>query len=158
LKTNPNIDAEAKQLIPYEQARVIVEMSKNERVTSERLKKLDAAKQLFADFLKSNATHSYANLARVQLGNLLIERAKAFVAQAEREKKPEEKKKILLSADAEFKAARKELEQAVKDFDAAVKKFPAFVPKDQPDVRKKKNDARRDLIEASMYLGNCIYQ
>src|SRR5262249_45928922 len=95
LKTNPNIDAETKQIIPYEQARVIVEISKSERVTAERLKKLDAAKLLFSDFLKNNPSHSYAGLARLQLGNLLVERAKAFVSQAEREKKADEKKKIL---------------------------------------------------------------
>jgi hypothetical protein len=157
LKTNPNIDAETRELIPYEQARVIIENSATIAATEERLKRLDAAKQLFGEFLKATPNHPNVGLARVELGNVLVQRGAAFSAKAEQEKKPDEKKKILATADAEFKAARKELEEAVKAFDAALKKFPTFVPATQPAVRKQKNNVRRDLIEATKSLGICIY-
>ncbi len=156
LKTNPNVDAETKKTIPFEQARILVKMSETDRGTSERLKKLASAKALFDEFLKANPTHSFAGLAQVQLGNLMVERGRAWVSQAEREKKPDDKKKLLTDADKEFLAARKVLAAAVTAFEAKVKTFPPIAP--PGPVRKAKTDARRDVIEASRYLGHCIYQ
>ncbi len=156
LKTNPHVDAATKLTIPFEQARIIVKESETERETSKRLKQLDSARALFDEFLKTNATHSFAGTARVQLGNVMVERARAWVAQAEREKKPEDKKKLIADAGKEFTEARKVLEAAVKDLEAQLAKFAPFV--ERGPVRTAKNQVRIHLIEAGNFLGNCVYQ
>jgi hypothetical protein len=156
LKNNPHVDAETKKTIPYEQARIIVKISETERVTAARLKKLEEARALFDEFVKNNPTHSFAGAARVQLGNLMVQRGRALVAQAEREKKPDDKKKLIEDASKEFAEARKVLAESVKVLAAKLAEFPAFA--ERGPVRTAKNQARIHLIEAGMFLGDCVYQ
>ena len=51
LRTNPLVDAATKELIPYEQGQIVVEISKKERVTKELLNLLYQSRGWFNEFL-----------------------------------------------------------------------------------------------------------
>ena len=53
-------------------------------------------------------------MARIQLGNLLVERGRAMVNQARKPKNEDQKDEILANARTEIKEAQKDLDKAVQ--------------------------------------------
>jgi hypothetical protein len=158
LPSNPNVSDEIKALVPYELGRILVDDSKDERVTSERLKQLDQAAVYFNEFLTKNPTHDSAGMARIQLGSVLVERARSTVDLANRPGSAAKKNDLLAEARKQYVAARAAFEAVVKDYDARLKKYPNFVPKTDKKIREEKNAVRKVLIEASFHLANTYYQ
>ena len=68
-----------KQQVDYQRGSLLVNSSRNIKNTDAKREKLNQAQQSFKRFLDSQPNHPSASLARSQLGNILVERARQLM-------------------------------------------------------------------------------
>ena len=116
LRNNSSIPEDVRQIIPYEQGRTLVDSSREIRDMPLRLKELDRATAKFQEFLKASPNHALAASANTQLGNVLFERGRAIVEQANKPSKVAEKDQLLKQGRDFYAQAQKVFEDAEKKF------------------------------------------
>lgn len=156
LRTNSNISADIRQIIPYEQGRTLVDASREIRDMPLRLKALDRATEKFQEFLQASPDHALAAGANTQLGNVLFERGRALVEQANKPSKVAEKDQLLKQGRDFYTQAQKVFEDAEKKFVDAVNAYPKFIdPKDSKQIEGREQ-ALSNLISARMLLATVL--
>lgn len=159
LRTDPTIDAETKAVIPYEQARLIVDDSSNQRDAAVRMKELEDARAKFEEFLQANAEHAMAGMARLQLGNVLVQRGRTLVEKSRLSSQAANKPQLLTDARAEFKKAYEVFDGAVKDFEVKYKGYPKIVQEQQdPKLFAEKRQALTNWVQSMIYAATAVYE
>jgi len=140
-KDNPRVAPGFKLTIPYEKGLTLIQFSRVTRDVKEREEKLDEAGELLEDFSEKQRVHPYAPLAKQQLGNLLVERAKINLQRAEGKNLTSEEKDALIAE------ARTKYDEAISVFqstwDEMKKRLQGFSKGLDP-----KNPSHKTLIEA----------
>jgi hypothetical protein len=158
LRNNPNIEAEIKALIPYEQGRILIDSSKTNRDIAARLTALDGARDRFKEFLDKNPQHAMAGEARLQLGQVLVERGKTALELSKKPGDAARKKELLHQARKHFDEAISTFATAAKEYEAKWKAFPTFTDKTEQKEREAKAQALSDFISAQLHHGEAIYE
>lgn len=153
MRDSPLLTEGQKQELPFEEGRVLVENARAENDTAAKSKLLDQARDRFAEFIKQNPSNPKSANAELELGNVLVERGRSLLFQANRPNNADKK-------DALLKGGRDLLQQAKKVFDEAEKKFSArskefktyYDPKKEADKIEARTQVRGNLLTAQMLV------
>ena len=139
------------QVVDLEKAITLIAGSRAESDSAAREGLLDTAQGLLRQFLSKNATHSQANSARTQLGNLIAERARLRVEAAKRGRPTEalaEARKLYGDAGKVFAEhqvkVRRELEKIPKVLDSEYS--------DQAKLAERRTQLRADFLQTELVL------
>lgn len=141
-----------KNLIDYNKAIVLIEMSRQDRNTVTRSKKLNEAQALLEKFRKAfpNADESMA--ASNQLGNLLVERARIKSQQAKEDKTNQkalndESRKLYVQAETVFEETREKTKKILEtQFGRALD------PKRDAPLIARRNKLRTDYLQSQLLV------
>ena len=107
VERSPATPQEFRDTILFEQGLTLMAVSRSESDFDTRQQRLDEAQKKFREFLTAQKNHDFAPKAKSQLANVLVERARVKIAEAERPKNAAQKPALL-------KEARKFYDQALE--------------------------------------------
>lgn len=161
METSPVATPAIREVIPYEQARTMIEAARIEKDSSLRKKQLDVARDKLEQFLKSHSNHPLVGSAAMQLGNVIVERGRMALESSNRPSQAANKQALLVEARGHFAAAQKVFDEADAKFSEKLASFPKYIdltnPKNKPqgDAR---DLARRDSIQSQLYAAAVVYE
>jgi tetratricopeptide (TPR) repeat protein len=139
MESSPLATAEFKDIIPYERGVTLVQQAGGTRDLTERARVLDRAQQTLEEFVKRNTGHQLASSARSQLGNVIVERARMLVEQAN-ERGASNSAQKLKDAAALYDEANQVFENSRQSIAEQLKGIPKVL-----DMKDKKQAAQADL-------------
>ena len=148
MEKSPAASQEFRETIQYEQGLTLMAVSRSEADFDERQKRLDEAQAKFREFLTAQKNHEFAPKAKNQLANVLVERARVTVSEAERARNAADKPALMKEARAFYEQALKEYESSRED----MKKILEGMPKALDPQRDEKRIAYRDELRRE-YVG-----
>jgi tetratricopeptide (TPR) repeat protein len=155
-KTNPLVSEADKTRIPFEEGRVLLDEAGNLRDSAARSRKLDEAQQRLDAFIAARGDDPFASEARLQLGNVYIERSRSEIAAASRPSQAAKRAESMKRAGDWLIKAQRVLAEAEGKFGAEFNKFPkAIDPADRPQIDAR-DRARVNLIQAQMFAATVL--
>lgn len=159
MRDSPLITEAQKQELPFDEGRLLVANARAENDAAAKTKLLDQARDRFASFIKSSPSNPKAASAETELGNVLVERGRSLLDQANRPANAAKK-------DALTKQGRDLLLEAQKVFDAAEVKFSArlkefkgiYDPKKEAKQIEQRAQARADVLKANLYAAGVLHE
>lgn len=160
LRTSRFCPEEMKKTLGYEAAITNLSASLASQDMKYRTEYLDRARQQFDEFLKEQPLHPLAADARVQLGNVLVERAKIKREQAAKPTvSAEDKKKLLKEAQNFLEEARQVFTELERYFTNERLKYPKTIDPKWPEKKKQEiEEVVRNMAMARIYLGTVEYE
>lgn len=158
LASDPSCPPEIKETLDYEAGVALVSAAQSTRIPQAREQNLAAAVARLEKFVSEHPKHSLASAARAQLGQVLIEKAKAILADIEGKPAEEQKRlrtesrKYVQEAKSYFDAFEKESRDRAKQFQD--KKIDS---KDEALLRER-DLAYADYLKARMFSMGALYQ
>jgi cellulose synthase operon protein C len=129
------------------------------RLPEERETLLDQADAAYRKFLKEHPGHKQEAAASFSLGELVLERAKTRIWQAEGSSDSDEKKAHQKAARQRIDEAEKIFQQAFNGYQKQYKAFPPFVDEAaDPETFRKRQEAESWYLKASFSLCRCMYE
>lgn len=152
------VTPDIKAIIPYEEGRTLIDDARAEKDNTQKGKKLEAAKAKLEAFVNGNSANALTPNARMQLGNVIVERGRMAADLATRPTQ-------LANKAALNKQARDLYDQAIKVFDEAEAKFKEVMdnfakfidPNDKATIERR-DQARRDHIQAMLFAAATLYE
>jgi hypothetical protein len=142
MATSPLAPLELKEVIDLEKAVTMIAASRTERDSEIRIQRLNEAQELLRKFIREHAQHMKLNVARTQLGNLIVERARLKVDDS----KKGNSQPILAEAKELYEEAYKVFGEQQADVRAQLEKFPKVL--DVADDEQAKLAERRTQLRA----------
>lgn len=159
LRGSPLCPEDMKDSLDYEAAVTLMTGSLATQDPKLRVKLLDDARDKFDAFLKANPTHALAADARMQLANVLVERAKHRMEQAAKPGVPaEEKKKLTDEARTLLQEAQKVFAELDRHFTEEHAKFPKVIDPKRTKEIAARDEARKNMLTARVYLATVSYE
>ena len=159
VEKNPATPQEFRETILFEQGLTLMAVSRRESNFDERQKRLDEAQQKFREFLTAQKNHDFAPKAKSELANVLVERARVKVAEAERAKNEGEKPPLYKEAKNFYGQALKEFEQTQEDIRKKLESLPKNLdPKRDAKRIEYRDELRKDYVEVQMVQAVIMYE
>jgi len=160
LRTSRFCPEKMKETLNYEAAMTNLTASLAAQDVKYRIEYLDKARQLFDEFLKENPSHVLAPDARLQLGNVLVERAKIKREQANKPTvSAEEKKKLTKEAQDYLEEAKQVFTELERYFTNERLKYGKVIDPKWPEKKKQEfEEIVRNMAMARLYLGTVEYE
>jgi len=158
LKSNPKTPEEYKRRIPYEEGVTLVMASTAERDPAQKAKLLDAARDKLDEFIKTASDPMLAATAEGQLGNVLVERARAIVARVAQPKNAAQKETLLKEAQELFAEAQKVFDASEEKISAFWKELPKPGENLSAEQKAQRNQTRDDLFRALLSTAQARYE
>ena len=149
LRKAPDLAADFRQTLDYQEARVLIEAARRDNDFDARRVRLDRAKVKIEAFVRDNPDRAETTEALVALANLLYERGRTEVDFASEGKSPQDKDHRLTAARAFFTNARDAFTRAVDRLGAKLAAYPKFIPADDPR-RDEREKVRGSLLQAEL--------
>lgn len=147
------------ETLDLERAITLQQMAAASRIPDERESLIEKAETAFQLFLDSNPDHELAPKARFSLGELLLERARTRVWQAETPSKKNERQSILKNARLQINEAEKIFRKAYEGYEAQYRSYPSYIDEtEQPESFRKRQDAEMGYLRAWLSLSRCSYE
>src|SRR5215471_15028309 len=143
MAADPNLSADAKRALPYQQALFLIDGAVSIRDPQVRDAQLDDAQAKLKNFLAANPDHELASQARARLANVLRYRAAALWSQAD--DRGADRAKLRAGAQAMYADACKTLIDSAKRLRAKLD----ALPKDEQSAK-----TREEI--GSQWLGNLL--
>lgn len=152
MSTSDLVTNQFKNMIGYNKAIVLIEMSRTDRNTKTREAKLDQAQQLLEKFRADFPNNNEAMAASNQLGNLLVERARIKVQQAKetastRDKLNQDARDLYLKAETVFEATREKTKEILETRYGRV-----LDPKRDKILIDQRNKLRTDYLQSQLLV------
>ncbi|MCA9267520.1 MAG: hypothetical protein KDA41_03575 [Planctomycetales bacterium] len=142
MEKSPLAPAEFRQTIAYEQGLTLMAMSRFETDFADRQAKLDEAQKKFEEFLNAQKNHDLAPMAKSELANVLVERARVKTAEAARKEDAAGKAALMKEARGFFDKSL----QAFKETQEEIAKKLEGMPKVLDPKKDEKKIAYRDQL------------
>lgn len=152
LKDRQDLDPEIKTMLTFEEGLSYLASSRSKKDPKQRFALLDKATEKFDEFIKNNPSHPRVPSANAQLGEVLVERAKFLVLQADSPRKEDERPELLKQAQAYYNDAIKALDAA----EAALEKV-AYSDEWMGHIEDRKKREQRDKIRQD-YIGARVFK
>lgn len=153
MRNSPLLTEGQKQELPFEEGRVLVENARAENDAAAKTKLLDQARDRFAEFLKANPSNPKSANAELELGNVLVERGRNLLYQADRPSNSGKKDALLKEGRDLLQQAKKVFDEAESKFSARSKEFKSYYdPKKEADKIEARNQVRGNLLTAQMLV------
>lgn len=158
LRSSDLVDDSIKKSIPYEEGCSLVERAKEQRGTPERLAMLEAARGKFEEFLAAQPDHPQSASASIQLGNLLIERARAVRDTSATSGDAAERKTRQTEALDLLNSAREKLSSAEKQFEDQLRTLGRPAPGEDVSVGQRRDELRRQLLQSRLFAAQALFE
>ncbi|HAD61001.1 MAG TPA: hypothetical protein DCG12_17310 [Planctomycetaceae bacterium] len=120
---------------------------------------LARAEQALKKFATENADHPRAAFANFEVGQLLLERARSTVWEAESPAAASRKNELLQSARGLIDQAKGIYQVAFDQYSALNDKYPAFIDRDEePDLFQERNQVLLRKLRSQYQLARCTYE
>jgi len=156
----PELSGEVRDVLDLERAKTLQAMGASSRVPEDRELYLQQAKDALEKFTSAHNDHPQAAFANSMLGELLLERARTLIWQADSADTPDKRTEYQLTARKLIDEGQKIYQTANDQFKAALDLFPkTFIDKTKDE---EKYNARRDADfkyqRAWFNLIRCTYE
>lgn len=152
------ITPDVKSIIPYEEGRTLIDDARVEKDPVQKGRKLDAGKAKLEAFVNGNSANPLTPNARMQLGNVIVERGRMQVELAHRPTQLAQKPALLAQARGLFDEALKVFTAAEENFNDTLSKFPKFIDSTDKAQIERRDQARRDAIQSMLYAAATLYE
>ena len=133
METSPLAPVRLKEIIPYEQGRILIKLSGLQRDFDMRERQLNRAQEHLRAFIQTRKGHPKVAAAETELGTLLEQRGTLKVLRAERPGAAAQKERLLGEAREQFGDARKVFAKIQGQLRQKLKNFPAVIRVDTPE-------------------------
>jgi flagellin-specific chaperone FliS len=159
LRTSSLLTEAQKQEMPFDEGRLLVENARAESDPTAKTKLLDQARDRFAAFIKSNPSNPKSASAETELGNVLVERGRSLLDQANRPANAGKKDALLKQARDLLDEAKKVFDQAEAKFSARLKEIPTLLDRKKDAEKIEQRDhAREDVLRAHLYAAGVLQE
>ncbi|HEV3339816.1 MAG TPA: hypothetical protein VG125_05650, partial [Pirellulales bacterium] len=159
MRTSSLLSEVQKQEMPFEEGRLLVENARAENDPTTKTKLLDRARDRFAEFIKSNPSHPKSASAETELGNVLVERGRSLLDQANRPANANKKDALIKQARDLLEEAKKVFDEAETKFSARLKEIPTLLdPKKDAKKIAQRDQARADVLKAHLYAAGVLQE
>ncbi|MGD9721706.1 MAG: tetratricopeptide repeat protein [Pirellulales bacterium] len=155
LPAQQHVVESVRQRVLYERGLTLLESAAQQRDPPARETLLTSAGDLFTEFVKTYPEHAAAGLAKIQLVNISLERARGALAAA----------RETPGDSAALSAARTQLQETAKQFDAAETEFaaqlaalPKLVPAGDEATRARKQQLAGNLAQVRLARPTIDYE
>ncbi len=159
LRESPHCPEDLKESLDYEAAITLMSGSLASRDSKMRIGFLDQARDKFEAFLRLNPRHALAPNARMQLANVLVERGRFKMEQAD---KPgvsdEDKGKLQSDARKLFQEAQKVFVELERFFTQEHKKFPKVIDPKETKKLAEREEVRKNMLNARLLLATVAFE
>ncbi len=160
LRRSHSCPEELKKTWRYEAGKIHLMAALASQDMKYRVEYLDRARQQFDEFLKEHSGHAFAQDAKLQLGNILVERAKIKREQANKPTtKPEEKTKLIQEAQSHLEEAYEVFRELERYFTNKRAEYGKVVDPKWPEKKKQEfEEVVRNMAMARIYLATVDYE
>ena len=159
VENDPATPQEFRDTILFEQGLTLMAISRSESDFDSRQQRLDDAQKKFREFLTAHKNHDFAPKAKSQLANVLVERARVKIAEAERSKTPANKPALLKEARDFFEQALKEFEASQEGIAEKLESLPKTLDPQRDAKRiEYRDELRKDYVEVQMVQAVIMYE
>ncbi len=157
MENNKSLPPELVQVLSYERGQTLLQSAKSLLNLDAQRKQLDAAQAAFEVFVKANPNHALAGRANTARGQILLEKARVDIWDADKPSNEGNRQNRLADARKAIGAARKIFEEARKQHETNWRKYPAYIPEEQKEERAARASAEEQFIRAQLDLAMCTY-
>jgi tetratricopeptide (TPR) repeat protein len=152
MRTSPLLTDAQKLELPLAEGQLLVDYARAEGDPVAKTRLLDQARDRFTEFVKSNPAHPKSAVAETELGNVLMERGRNFLQQANRPAHAAQRDALVKQSRELYEQARNVFEAAETKFNDRYKSFPKVLDakKDAKRIEQRKS-ARDDLLRAQLF-------
>lgn len=158
MRTSPLITAEQQREVPYEEGVTYVAFARAERDINAKNVLLDKATEKFRQFIDGSSGHPRVGEASIQLGNVLVERARGLVDSAGRPANVAQKDQLLKQARDTFDQAREVFEAAERKYEEELATYPKFIGPADKDLLDRRDRCRGNLIQAQLFHATVLFE
>ncbi len=137
------VDDATRQRVQFEQGVTFLESASTLKDRAAHDAQLATAGQRFDQFLKEHPEHPLAGSAKIQLANILIERARADMQAAGNDSGK------IAAARQQFEAARERFDTAEKDLDKQLAELPKLIDPADTAAQTRKRQLSGDLAQVA---------
>ncbi|MBL8829077.1 MAG: hypothetical protein JNM18_18995, partial [Planctomycetaceae bacterium] len=152
------VSPEIKSILAYEEGRTLIDDARAEKDNTQKGKKLEAAKAKLEAFIAASAANPLTPNARMQLGNVIVERGRMAADLATRPTQLANKAALNQQARDLFDQGIKVFDDAETNFKSTLDQFAKFIDPSDKATIEKRDQARRDYIQAMLYAAATLYE
>ncbi|MCO6453903.1 MAG: hypothetical protein J5I93_01195 [Pirellulaceae bacterium] len=151
LQNNPAVPVELKEVLLYERGVTLIGGASEQRDASLRSKQLDDAQAALEQFVQQRPQHPLAMSAKINLGDLLQQRATMLVDQGKMPGNQAKLPELLGQARGMYEEAFKVFDLAQEDLRVKLEGIPTVLdPKTQKDLIDSRDQMRRDYLQVQI--------
>jgi tetratricopeptide (TPR) repeat protein len=158
IRTRPDTPVELREQADFLIGKALLGGADSLSEPGQRNEQLQKARQSFERFLADFPNHDRAAAARLELAQILVERGRNLLIQAQPTGDESPREDLRQQARSLFDDAAKSFSDAKSGFAAAFKAFPAYIPESDRKQRDAKSLAQINLMEAHLHLGMTEYE
>jgi tetratricopeptide (TPR) repeat protein len=148
MKTSPLAPIELKEVLLYEMGTTLIEASRLQRDVALREKQLDEARNALQRFVGQHPDHALVASANSQLGNLMVERARIKVEQANRPRA--DKAALMGEAKQVYDEAYKVFAKSQNDLKEKLAQMQASISPNDNAAIELRDQLRADYLQAQL--------
>lgn len=159
MEKSPLAPIEFRETILFEQALILMAISRSETDFDARQTRLDEAQNKFEEFLVAKKNHDYAPKAKSELANVIVERARVKVAEANRDKNANRKPQLLNEAQQFFEEALEKFKESEEEIRRKLESLPKALDPDRDAKRIEfRDELRADYVKVQMVQAVILHE
>ncbi len=158
LQAAPQVEANFKKRIPYEEATTLISAATAERDGEQKAKHLNAARDKLTEFVKSQPDPELAAEAESQLGNILVERAKSLLHRAKQPRFAAQKTALTDEARGLFTEAQAIFDSSEKKYVEHFKQLPKTDGSESNSETETRREAWLAARRAQLWAAQAMYE
>jgi len=155
MKDSPLLPSDFRNTYDYELGVTKVYAARIERDRDTREKLFDDAQAQLNNFVAKQARHELAPQAIRHLGNVLVERARARIAESGKAQ-GDKKKALIEQASGFYNEAHTQFQGLREDMKNELLKMPKNIPPEQKDLIARRDKLRQEYLELMLYSASIL--
>lgn len=159
MEKSPAVTPEFRSAIMYEQGLTLMAVSRSETDFAKRQARLDEAQKKFEEFVVAQKNHDLGPRAKTELANVLVERGRVKVAEANRSKDVSLKPALMKEAKTFFEAALKQFTDSEEEIRKKLESLPKVLDPEKDAKRiAYRDELRGDYVKVQMVQSVILYE
>lgn len=154
----PNVPADVLAVSDYIIGKSMLADADSLTDLQKRDEQLQRCRPFFEKFIAEHPEHESAAEASMDLSQILVERGRVAILQAENPNNQARRTEFQKAARGFFEDARKSFTAARDRFESDFKKFPPYIDEKEKKQREAKRDTQLNLMTAQLHLGLVEYE
>lgn len=142
-----------KQEADYRRGSLLVNYARTTKNSEQKRQTLDQAKQAFERFLSQHSGHPSASLARSQLGNILVERARQLMAKAKAD--PTNRSALLKQAAGFYSKAYKSLSKSREELKS---QYASYAGRRDEESQRRLKELQPKYVQTYLAIARVLFE